>query len=85
MVERNIWASPVLFVACSFFLFLSDKPHIERYGWYLYLAAWILPLMMLARCAVLRRGPGMSGAVGFTALAVGAVMYGFGHSASFPL
>jgi len=66
-IERNIWASPALFITVALVLFrIGDwraDGNLVALAWAVYAAGWIPALVMLARAVVTRTNPGIGPAV----------------------
>ncbi|MFG2889148.1 hypothetical protein [Streptomyces sp. NPDC048248] len=76
VIERNIWASPVLFVMVAWVLFKAGQGPA---GWLVYGAGWLPALGMLGWCAARRRAPGIGAVVGFGLLLVLGGLFWLNH------
>ncbi|MFI8435799.1 hypothetical protein ACIGJO_18985 [Streptomyces sp. NPDC079020] len=83
-IERNLWASPALFVLAAWVLFrLGDGTSTERLtdlAWITYAVGWVPALVMLGRSAVRRTNPGVGAAFAFTVLVLMGVLFGGNHA-----
>ncbi|MFH8571267.1 hypothetical protein [Streptomyces sp. NPDC017993] len=76
VIERNIWASPALFVLVAWVLFKAGE---VPGAWYAYGAGWLPALAMLGWCAARRRGPGIGAVVGFGVLLIMGGLFWLNH------
>ncbi|WP_406252954.1 hypothetical protein OH786_22750 [Streptomyces atratus] len=64
-IERNLWATPALFVFVAWALFKVDtSPLMLKIAWIVYVAGWVPVLGMLGRSIAQRRNPGIGAVFG---------------------
>ncbi|MFD9421509.1 MULTISPECIES: hypothetical protein [unclassified Streptomyces] len=80
-VERNLWASPALFVLAAWALFragdLASTDRLTDLAWISYAVGWLPALVMLVRSLVRRAAPGFGAVFSFGILVLmGALFLG---------
>ncbi|WP_406016681.1 hypothetical protein OG520_14560 [Streptomyces sp. NBC_00984] len=80
MIERNLWATPALFVFVAWVLFKADtSPLMQKIAWIVYLAGWIPVLGMLGLVVAQRRNPGIGAVFGCGILLIMGVVFWANH------
>lgn len=80
VVERNLWAAPVFFVAVAWALFKAGEgTAASRAAWTAYAAGWVPALGMLGWSAARRRRPGTGAVIGFGVLLVMGALFRLNH------
>ncbi|ANP52030.1 hypothetical protein J2Z21_008908 [Streptomyces griseochromogenes] len=86
VISDNLWMSPGLFIAASFVQFSVLKhPGWDRYAWWIYLAGWVPPALMLLWSGARRAKPPQGAPVIFALLAIYGIVTGVLQHDSFPL
>lgn len=80
VIERNLWATPALFVFVAWVLFKADtSPLMQKIAWIVYLAGWIPVLGMLGLVVAQRRNPGIGAVFGCGILLIMGVVFWANH------